>query len=310
VIFHLMSHGLEAHRWRLDRNEGVDQFALLRDLKAQGCTEYVLRLVGFGGEMAIRGVALSLATKRPVGFASEDIEAADKLVPALALSAYRMSLARTATDALSIYLGPRSARRVLGGQIRRGEGETISAAILLVDLRGFTALTEREDPLHVVGWLNQHFEAIADAITSHGGEVLKFVGDGLLAVFPAADDGVPCAECERALSAALEGYAANQTLNASRLASGEPALEADAVLHFGEVVYGNVGASRRLDFTVIGRAVNEASRMEPLCAEIGCNLVVSEAFASRCVTPFREVGTFALRGLQERRRVYTPADRS
>jgi len=193
---------------------------------------------------------------------------------------------------------------VLGGQIRRGEGETIAAAILLVDLRGFTALTEREEPLQVVGWLNEHFEAIGNAIAAHGGEILKFVGDGLLAVFPAASDRTPCADCERALQAAIEGQAANGTLNESRSSRGQPCLDADAVLHFGEVVYGNVGASRRLDFTVIGRAVNEASRMEPLCAELGCNLVISETFARRCGIQLQELGNVALRGIEGRRRVY------
>jgi len=307
VIFYVMSRGLEAQSWHLERGEGVEEFALLHDLKAQGCTEYSLRLVGFGGDMAVRGVALSLATKRAGGFAPEGLKVADRLVPALALGAYRMSLARTATETLSIYLGPRSAHRVLGGEIRRGEGETIAAAILLVDLRGFTALTEREDALRVVGWLNEHFEAIGDVIAAHGGEILKFVGDGLLAVFPAAADQTPCADCERALRAAVEGQAANRKLNARRILRGEPSLEADAVLHFGEVVYGNVGASRRLDFTVIGRAVNEASRMEPLCAHVASSLVISEAFARRCDTPFRDLGSFALRGIEGRRRVYGPA---
>jgi adenylate cyclase len=305
VIYYVMSRGLEVHRWRLDHDEGLDEFALLRELKAQGCTDYVLRLVGFGGDIALRGLALSFATKRVGGFTPDDLAAAERLVPAVGLGAYRMGLARTATETLNIYLGPRSARRVLGGEIIRGEGETIAAAILLVDLRGFTALTEREDALRVVGWLNEHFEAIGDVIASHGGEILKFVGDGLLAVFPATADATPCPDCDTALRAAMEGQAANRKLNEHRSARGEPTLDADAVLHFGEVVYGNVGASRRLDFTVIGRAVNEASRMEPLCAQLGCDLVISEAFARRCLTRFREVGSFPLRGIDGPRRVYT-----
>src|SRR5215203_2550524 len=103
VIFYLMSRGLEAHSWHLERDEGVEEFDLLRDLKAQGCTHYILRLVGFGGDMAVRGVALSLATRRSGGFTAEDLRIANRLVPALALGAYRMSLARTATETLSIY---------------------------------------------------------------------------------------------------------------------------------------------------------------------------------------------------------------
>jgi adenylate cyclase len=142
-------------------------------------------------------------------------------------------------------------------------------------------------------------------VTQRGGEILKFLGDGLLAVFPIADiDRRPCPICEDALRAAEEAVAANCALNESRAARREPGLELDVALHFGEVVYGNVGASRRLDFTVIGRAVNEACRMEAICDQVGRNIVLSEAFARRCPVATIEIGTFALRGIAGDRSIY------
>lgn len=309
VIFDLQSRNITMARFRLDAGEGVSQFDLLHEMKSEGATDYLLRLVPFGGEqVALSGVALSVATDQEGGFTDTQCNLVNRIVPALGLAAYRISIARIAADALSVYLGPQTGRRVLAGKIRRGEGERIAAAILNADLKGFTNLTEREDALQVVGWLNEHFEAIGNAVTERGGEILKFMGDGLLAVFPVSDpDARPCLICEQALQAAQEAIAANAELNRMRIAKGEPDLDVDVVLHFGEVVYGNVGATRRLDFTVIGRAVNEASRMEPLCDLLDVNLVMSEAFAQRCSRRTVEAGTFQLRGIAGDRLIYRVA---
>jgi adenylate cyclase len=306
VIYHLLSRGLDIHRWRLERGEGIADFDLLKQLQAVGATDYILRLVPFGdGSGVVKGVALSMATDRAGGFTHDELAMVERLIPALGLAAYRISAGRTATEALSVYLGRKTAQRVLAGEIRRGEGVTMAAAILVADLRGFTALSEQEDALRVVGWLNQHFEAVGAAITARGGEILKFLGDGLLAVFPVAEaDRRPCPVCEEALLAAEDAVAANRALNQGRARLGEPALEVDVALHFGEVVYGNVGASRRLDFTVMGRAVNETCRMEALCRKIGRNVVLSETFARRCARPTVEMGAFTLRGIAGRRTLF------
>jgi adenylate cyclase len=195
---------------------------------------------------------------------------------------------------------------VLAGEIRRGEGERLAAAILFADLRRFTQVSEQEDALKVVEWLNQHFEVVGDAVTAEGGEILKFMGDGLLAVFPVAEaDSAPCQGCEAALRSAERAVVANEVLNRSRARRGEPMLPVDVALNFGEVVYGNVGASRRLDFTVIGRAVNETCRMEALCDDLGRSIVLSEIFAKRCSRPTVMVGSFELRGIDRPRAVYT-----
>jgi adenylate cyclase len=181
----------------------------------------------------------------------------------------------------------------------------MAAAILFADLKKFAALFEHEDALRIVAWLNEHFEAIGSAVTARGGEILKFLGDGLLAVFPVDPaDRRPCPACEEALQAAEDAVVANRAVNEGRASRGEPALQVDVALHFGEVVYGNVGASRRLDFTVTGQAVNEAFRMEALCDELGRNIVLSEVFAGRCARPTIPVGTFRLRGIANPRAVY------
>lgn len=306
VIHHLLSRDLTLSRWRLEAGEGVADFALLATLRETGGTDYVMRLVTFGdGGSVVRGFAFSFATDRPGGFTQAEIDVVSGLIPALGLAAYRSSAARTAASALSVYLGPNAARRVLAGEIRRGEGERISATILFADLKGFTDLTERADALQVVAWLDEHFEAIGDAVTDQGGEILKFLGDGMLAVFPVAEvECSPCLNCEAALRAAEAAVAANEALNARRRQRAEPALAVDVALHFGEVVYGNVGASRRLDFTVIGRAVNETCRMEALCDRLGRSILLSEEVARRCARETVRLGTFGLRGVRGERTLF------
>jgi adenylate cyclase len=288
---------LERH-WRLDRGEGCEELPLLAELRAAGGTSYALRIVRFGGEIAaaVPGVAVAMATDRPGGFTDGDVATFAALTPALGLASYRYALARITSSILGVYLGERTARRVLAGEVRRGTGRRIEAAILLADLRGFTSLAGREPAERVVAWLDQHLDVVGADVAACGGEVLKFLGDGLLAVFPTEDGTDDHDACRRALAAAERALVATAALNADRQAKGEPALGLDVVLHYGEVVYGNVGATRRLDFTVIGPTVNEASRIEGLCAQLGRDLLLSAPFAARCGRPTASLGRFALRG--------------
>jgi adenylate cyclase len=275
----MLEHGLVAYRWRLDGRPAGDEFPLFAKLRQRGASEFAMRLVLFGeGRTALTGAALAVATDRPGGFADVDLAAVEEVAPALALASYRIGLGRVASGAVSAYLGAGTGRRVLEGAIRRGEGETIAAAIVLADLSGFTALTDREDPRRIVGWLNEHLEAMGDPVLERGGEILKFIGDGLLGVFP-VEGGDAAGACASALAAATDALRRNNALNARRAAAGAPTLALDVALHFGEVVYGNIGTARRLDFTVIGRAVNEASRLEVLCRTVGRSLLMSESFA-------------------------------
>lgn len=308
-IFYAQSRRLRAHRWRLDDLRAAEAPPLLRRLAAEGASDFVLRLMPFGtSPLGISGAAFSFATDRAGGFADADVALVDSLLPALGLAARCFSAARTAQEALGVYLGARTASRVLAGEIRRGQGQRISAAVLLTDLRGFTTLTDREDALRVVGWLDEHFHAIGTAVDAQGGEVLKFLGDGLLAIFPfGAEAGSGTQACDRALACAEQALAETARINAGRQRDGGPRLDLDTVLNAGEVVYGNVGAARRLDFTVIGSAVNEAARMEGHCQALGRNLLLSDSFARLCSRPTARVGTVALRGLSGARELWEPA---
>jgi adenylate cyclase len=298
-IFRLEAENLDQARWRLEAGEGCDSIPLLAELRAEGGTDYVMRLVRFGATTTLPGVALAMATDRIGGFTDKDLAALEALVPALGLVSYRFALARIAIETLGVYLGPRTARRVLAGEARRGQGRSIAAAILLADLRGFSRLAGSAEPHRVVGWLDEHLEAVGGPVEEHGGEVLKFLGDGLLAVFPADEPEVSEAQaCGRALAAAEEALGRTSALNERRRCRGEPELGLDVVLHHGEVVYGNVGAARRLDFTVIGRSVNEASRMEGLCEQLARPLLLSPSFAARCGRPTVCLGRFVLRGIE------------
>lgn len=305
----LVSSGRTFARWRLhDAMDRATSFPGLVALRAAGGTDYVLHIIWFAPGTALKGLAVSFATDRIGGFSESDLAVLAELLPTLGLAICKLSLSRTLQETLAIYLGSATSTRVLHGQIRRGEGETVAAAILLADFRAFTALTEREDPVQVVGWLDEHFDAVGEPMARHGGEILKFMGDGFLAIFPVlAQGGEARATCAGALDAARAAQAANRALNERRRAAGLPELDVDLVLHFGEVVYGNVGTSRRLDFTVIGRAVNEASRIEELCDETGHALLVSDSFAERCGRALEPVGTFTLRGLQREQRIWTIA---
>jgi adenylate cyclase len=295
-------------RWRLDALQPDDDLPLLHELHAQGGIDYVLHRFGFSPGSALVGGMISFATQRASGFTEADLAAIEALRPALGLAMAKLNLSQTLRDVLSIYVGRTTGARVLEGQIRRGQGRTVSAAILFMDLRGFTTLTDRNDPLAVVGWLDEHFDALGKPVTERGGEILKFVGDGFLAIFPVHEAmAQPCSICDKALDAATDALRANIALNARRSTENLPELAADLVLHFGEVVYGNVGSDRRLDFTVIGRAVNEASRIEGHCEALGHALLISDAFAARCARPLVAVGTVSLRGLANPQRVWSVA---
>jgi adenylate cyclase len=306
-IYYLQQRNEPTKRWNLEDQEVVRQFVLFEELREHGATEYALCLMPFSERRtALSGVGYSMATDQPGGFADADLKTVLRILPALALATYRIGLLQVATETLGAYLGPNTGRHVLQGRIRRGDSQTMSAALLLADLRGFSALADRAEGGAVVGWLNEHLEAIGDPVAECGGEVLKFLGDGLLAVFPVGDADASGA-CRNALAAAAEALARNAALNARRVASGDPALDLILVLHFGDVVYGNIGTERRLDFTVIGQAVNEASRMEALGKSLGRTLLLSETFARSCGRDCVSLGWHSLRGIAGEREIFVLA---
>lgn len=210
--------------------------------------------------------------------------------PVAALAA-RLALAAL----LEAYLGRRSAARVQAGALRRGTGETIRAVLLYADLRGFTALSEATEPASVIAALDAWFDRLAGAVHAFGGEVLKFIGDGALAIFPVSSTAAEA--CEAALRAVAAARAGMAHLDAARYAQGLPALPFGAALHLGEILWGNIGAADRLDFTAIGPAVNLVSRLEGLCRPLGQSVLVSGAVAAETSTPLVSLGEHALRGI-------------
>lgn len=301
--------GLEFGRWRMEIGEG-SEFELLEGLKAEGGTDYVVYLVGFNAEASpVPGIALTFASDRPGGFTEAQLARLATFVPALGLAGGWAAQAAITRSVLALYLGQRTARNVLAGEIQRGLGRRIEAAILLADLRNFTRLTDRADPLQVVALLDTHLDALASAVADHGGEVLKFLGDGLLAAFPLVADGErPETVCAQALASAQDALARNRAINEAAQTDGTPVLDVGIVLHYGEVIYGNVGSPQRLDFTLIGRAINEASRIEPLCKELNTPLLMTKSFAAFCGRPVRSLGAHQLSGVAEKREICTLSD--
>ena len=210
------------------------------------------------------------------------------------------------TTLLEAYLGRRSAARVQAGALRRGTGETIRAAVLFADLRGFTALSETTDPAAMIASLDSWFDRVAGAVHAFGGEVLKFIGDGVLAIFPVND--APAEACEAALRAVVAARAGMAHLDALRKTQGLPPLPFGVALHLGEILWGNIGAADRLDFTAIGPAVNLVSRLEGLCRPLGHSVLISGAVAAEITMPLMPLGEHLLRGIAAPCTVFTLPD--
>jgi class 3 adenylate cyclase len=246
----------------------------------------------------------SLGWIGPRPFKSREVEqlreAARFAAAPLAVLAARANL----TAALEAYLGRRSAARVMAAPLRRDVGETIQAALLYADLRGFTALSEASPPAIVIAALDAWFDRVAGAVHAFGGEVLKFIGDGILAIFPVTGDA-PRGACDAALRAVTAARAGMAHLDQERGKQGLPPLPFGAALHLGEMLWGNIGAADRLDFTAIGPAVNLVSRLEGLCRPLGKTVLVSGALAAETDVPLIALGTHPLRGIPAPCAVFT-----
>jgi adenylate cyclase len=281
-------------------------FPVLHDLKEEGATDYiVLPLQGPRG----RRIAVTYATDRPGGFTDDELAALGRLSELFAVHLIMHGRSRIARNLLGAYLGPRTGTRVLDGHVRRGHGEEIRVVIWLSDLRGFTERSDRLSGERMIAVLNAFFDAQARAIAKHDGEILKFMGDGLLAIFPVEDVLLTGYAARNALEAARESVAAVKALAQDPVLAGEPPLEMVVALHIGPVVYGNIGSADRLDFTVIGPAVNLASRIETIAKQQGLNVVVSEELAAAIENrDLKPIGRHRLRGLMGEHALFTLAD--
>ncbi|GLH79003.1 adenylate cyclase [Bradyrhizobium sp. SSBR45G] len=270
------------------------QHAIYHDMRTQGLTDYVawpiFHTLG-------KRHCVTFATDRRGGFDHAQIDALQRLLPVLALVSEIRIKNRLARTLLETYVGPHAAEMVLAGATRRGSGTTVRAAIMICDLRDFTRISDNWPRDDVIDLLNGYFDAMVEPITQHGGEILKFIGDGLLAIFPLSEPGA-CANLLHAVTGARKAMA---ELNARNAGNGRAPLNYGIGIHVGDVMYGNIGSRTRLDFTVIGPAVNMASRMEALTKQVGRPVLLSREFAELVEGPFAlaRVGEFPVRGFSD-----------
>ncbi|MFQ5416713.1 MAG: adenylate/guanylate cyclase domain-containing protein, partial [Myxococcota bacterium] len=285
-------------RRRLSDPDAPLDFPVLRDLALAGASDYVAMPITFSdGQIH----AITLATDAPDGFRTEDLGHLHEILPLVSRFVEVHSLRHRARTLLDTYLGEHTGGRVLDGLIRRGDGEVIPAVIWWADLRGSTTLTEQIPRQAYLSLLNRFFEATAGAVIDRGGEVLKFIGDAVLAIFPLRDQ--PDA-AERALRAAADALARIRKLNAACSGPNAPNIAIALALHQGDVNYGNIGVAGRLDFTVTGPAVNEVARLEGLSKQLGRSVVASETFAELVPGKLESLGVHELRGVKEPREVF------
>ena len=252
-------------RRRLTGPEALLDFPILKDLAADGASDYFAEVVRFGadGDPSYgTGIGYSFATDRPEGFSDDDLVLLRAVLPAVSLALMTDAGHTIASGLLGAYLGGDAGERVHAGAVERGSVETVRAVLWFADIRGFTAIADTTPGLVVIELLDAIFETLTASLRPRGGQVLKFLGDGMLATFPFVD-GTRDETCGQALDAAAEAMEGLDRLNALRREAGKPIAAVDLALHLGEVLYGNVGAVDRLDFTVIGRQSTKSRASRP-----------------------------------------------
>ena len=307
-FYHLVTTGATELRRRIGAGDPED-FLILGEMGAEGHTDYVAFVHRFGAASVIGAmdcVYSSWATSRRDGFRDADLVALRRLVPLLALAVKCVSLARIARTLVEVYLGQDAGERVLSGRISRGVAERINAVIWYSDLRGYTKITDTASPDEIIPLLNDYAAAVIAAVRGAGGEVLKLIGDGVLAIFR-ADDAAQACRC--ALQAEASLRSGSKAVNERRAAGRHPVTSVYLGLHIGEVFYGNIGSEDRLDFTVVGPAVNEASRIAAMCRSVDRSVGLSSEFAAATPEPERStlvsVGRYALRGVGRAEELFT-----
>jgi len=288
--------------------ETDNEFPILAELRAAGMSDYIALAHRFAAEGIIGDmdcVYSSWTADARGGFSDTDLADLRRLVPLLALTVKTASLARIASTLVETYLGRDAGRRVLNGRIARGVADRIQAVLWFSDLRNYTRISDSAEPEQIIPLLNDYADAIISAIHENGGDVLKLIGDGALAIFTADDSA---RACQAALAAAAAARRAVADVNRRRTAASEPTTNMYLGLHIGEVFYGNIGSKERLDFTVVGPAVNEVSRIASMCRSVDQPLLVSSAFAAAIGEPKKllvSVGRYALRGVGRPQDLYT-----
>lgn len=307
----LFEQNAAAVRRRLDIPAPLLDFPILQDLIDDGYTDYVALPIHFSGGR--KKNAITLASKRPGGLTGSDLKLVYDALPALARILETFQLRLMSRELLTTYIGKWAGDRVFEGRTRRGDVDTIDAVIWFCDLRASTRLAESMPPEAFLNLLNRYFDCMAGAVMDHGGEVLRFIGDAMLAIFPIQNSQVDCgtslspqcrASFRSALDAARDAAQRLETYNDERRESGEEALEIGIALHVGRVLYGNVGTASRLEFTVTGAAANYAARVEGLCKVLHETILVSQRFAEIYPGDYRPLGSHVFKGYEEPQPVF------
>ena len=305
--FYLLSNDLPHIRRRIDPL-APSEFAILDDLREMGGTDYLAFVESFGVETS-RGMVGSWTTDAAGGFGDEVIDALLHIQNDLAVAAKMAVLGKLADNMVTTYLGGNAGQRVLSGQVRRGDGETIRAALVMGDMRQSTVLAEKSGRQVYIDTLNDFFDAIAAPFNRNGGEILSFMGDGFLAVYPCDRHRVPSeVAAQAAMAAVREATARMADLNAGRKKDGLGEVRYGIGLHVGNVMYGNVGLKDRLTFSAFGGAVNEVQRLQGLTKTLGQTVVASQAFANYCGGDWIPLGEKRLRGVEEKVTVLAPSN--
>ncbi len=303
--YYLLSNNLQHLRRRIDV-DGAVEFPIFEDLRKEKLTDYMAFVQTFGAG-SVQGMMGSWATDGIGGFSEEMIGALMRMQNHLAMAAKMAVLGKLANNMLTTYLGGDAGKRVLNGQIRRGDGETIRAALVMGDMRQSTVYAEKEGRQAYIDTLNEFFDAIAAPFNRNGGEILSFLGDGFLAVYPCGRHKDPSkVACEAALSAVFEAQRRVALLNSDRQSRNLSAVRYGIGLHVGNVMFGNVGLRDRLTFSAFGAAVNEVERLQSLTKKYSTEVVASQAFASYTDCEWGKLGEEKLRGVRQRFTVVYP----
>ena len=301
----ILEDGADGLRYRLDRRPPPYPYPILNEIQTQGATDYVAMPLRFSkGPINVA----TWTSDQPGGFSAQQLETLYQLLNPLGIVLELLTAQRVTVSLLDTYVGRNAGARILSGDIRRGSGSTIRALLWYCDLRGFTPLSDRLTREETIALLNGYFEIMAEPVQRRGGEILKFIGDAMLAIFPLEDGIPPAALCSQALDAAIDAMDGMRARNEERSAWGDPTLKAGIAIHLGDVMYGNIGAPNRLDFTVIGPAVNLVSRIEGLCRDLGQPMLASAAVAEACGARLHSLGRHPVKGLKAPVEVFGFAD--
>lgn len=298
-------------RRKLVGDDALVDFSVLEAFRDEGATDYLINASAFSESSTTfsraEGMIASWLTDRQSGFSDRDISALMRIQKRLAVACKVTIKEQTAHNVLNAYLGRSAGDRVLQGQIKLGDGEEINAVIWFSDLRGSTPLAESVTKPEFLAILNDSFEVTAGAVIANGGEVLRFIGDAVLAIFPIDVDGMSeHAAAEATAAALLDADERLIRINETRVADGKPAISFGTGLHVGEVLYDNIGVPERVEFSVIGAAANEAARIESLTKTVGHHALASKAFVDLCPEGWISVGHHPLRGVGQEIEIFAP----